>query len=229
MTPTILIPAAGMGRRMKSFGPKALLPVGGEPLLGRQLRILRAAFPGSEVVVVVGFDGDRIRRMLPAWVRVVVNADYADTNVAHSIALGMQTFPAHAYLIVYGDLVFNRKTIEPFTTARHSSVLTDASGMVRDDEVGVNVVDDHALHFSYGLPTKWVHTMLLTGRERLLFERLASVPANRRYFGYEILNLLLDDDHTSLLALSAPESRVLEIDSSRDLARVPAVLAHGGG
>lgn len=228
MKPTILIPAAGMGRRMKSFGPKALLPVGGESLLGRQLRLLRGLFPGSDVVVVVGFDAERVRRMLPAWVRVVYNRDYERTNVAHSIALGMDAFPAHAYLVIYGDLVFDRRTMEPFTTNSSSAILADDSGMVREDEVGVNVVDGHALHFSYGLPVKWVHTMYLTGRELHLFSQFSRLHAHRRYFGYEILNLILDDDHTRLSALSSPGLRVTEVDSSRDLVQANALVAHGG-
>jgi hypothetical protein len=110
---------------MRSAGPKAVLPVGGEPLVARQVRLLRGAYPGARFVVVVGFEAHRVRRALAglADVRVVVNREYETTNVARSLELGLgatgRTRPA---LVVYGDLVFNAPLVAGLPTARSTVV-----------------------------------------------------------------------------------------------------------
>ena len=61
-----VILAAGQGKRMGPLGeqyPKALLPVGDEPLIGHQLRLF-ARLNVTEVYIIVGYLGDRITEAL---------------------------------------------------------------------------------------------------------------------------------------------------------------------
>lgn len=63
-----LIFAAGLGTRLKPFTdshPKALVPVGGEPMLGRVIRAVKAAGV-SEIVVNVHHFADQIEQFLAA-------------------------------------------------------------------------------------------------------------------------------------------------------------------
>jgi len=65
----VILPVAGVGSRMRPLTdktPKALIPVGGETLLGRALRPLARLRP-RDVVLVVGHLGDQIE----AWARDV--------------------------------------------------------------------------------------------------------------------------------------------------------------
>lgn len=77
MKPAAIILAAGVGKR---FGgaledqPKGLLDVGGETLLGRLVRQLRAAGV-SEIVIVVGFGGEHV---------VATFGDQADVRILHN-------------------------------------------------------------------------------------------------------------------------------------------------
>jgi hypothetical protein len=221
---TIVIPAAGLGRRMKSYGPKALIEVGsGQTVLGRQLAVLGRVFPGADIVVVVGFEAERVVRHLPGGVRVVENECYEATNVARSLEIGLRSSACKAALFVYGDLVFNAATFEGLPRDR-SSVLVDQAGWFRDGEVGCNVVDGLAAHFDYGLATKWAQVALLTGRELALFRRLAAGRDKRRHFGYEILNDVLEHDG-ELAAVRPPKMHIVEIDTSRDIGPARAVPA----
>ena len=43
----VIIPAAGCGRRMKSYGPKALLEINNKKIINNQLDILEKTFPKS--------------------------------------------------------------------------------------------------------------------------------------------------------------------------------------
>ena len=48
----IIIPAAGMGRRMKSYGPKALIKIGSSTVINNQISILKTYFPDAHITLV---------------------------------------------------------------------------------------------------------------------------------------------------------------------------------
>lgn len=220
----IIIPAAGAGRRMRSYGPKALIPVNGEPIVARQIRILRALYPRGRTVVVAGFEADRLKKALPAGVRVVVNQAAEETNVAYSIMLGLlRSAPTHPALVVYGDLVFTPAFLQWFDPSK-SCVLVDQAGAGREQEVGLTVVGGHATHFEYGLPQKWAHVACLRPDEKFEFARLAAHPSRAKHFGYEVLNEVLDAGGR-LLARPVPPASYAEVDTSKDIARAAEIAA----
>jgi choline kinase len=224
-TPSIIIPAAGLGRRMKSYGPKCLIKLGQETVIARQIRLLREVMPSAGFVVVAGFQHERLRRALPADIQVVLNKDYETTNTAYSIALGLaRTPPRRPALVVYSDIVFSREVVMDLPLGR-SFVVVDPSPANRDREleVGVNVVDGLAARLSFGLPAKWLHICLLAPREKAIFCRAATPPARRRYLGYEILNEVIDAGG-QFEAIERSGSLV-EIDYSKDIERARQ-LAH---
>lgn len=219
----IVIPAAGLGRRMKSFGPKPLIPVGpgGEPIIARQIRLLTALYPDARVVVVVGHESDRVRRALPPGVRVVTNRQFATTNVARSLRLGLAaTAPTRPALVVYGDLVFAEPTVGGIPLDSSCVVVDDGGG--RPDEVGVNVVAGKAVHFSYGLDSKWAHVALLAPREKGLFLSACRRPSSDNFFGFEVLNAVLDAGG-QFDAVVRPTAGFVEVDTSKDAERIAAI------
>lgn len=211
----IIIPAAGLGRRMKSYGPKALVHLGEETLIARQIRLLRECYPHSRIIVVAGFEASRLKASLPKDVRVVVNHEYATTNVSHSICVGLRHCRAYRpVLVVYGDLVFNREAIAGLPLDRSSVVVE--MGDARREEVGVTVVGGEATRFSYGLPIKWAHICLLSADQKKLFLDVALATHRKRHFGYEILNEMLEQGG-QFVALTSPLMRLVEIDCSKDI------------
>ncbi len=213
----IVIPAAGLGRRMRSYGPKGLIRLGGETVLSRQLRLLKRRFPGSHVRVVSGFESDRVRRALPQDVETRVNPDYETTNVARSVAIGLEGCVSDCVLVVYGDLVFGPEVLRSLDLSR-SSVLVDGREGIRTDEVGVNVVDGEATYFSHGLPCKWAHVAVLAHRERQLFCEVAGEDHRSRHFSFEVFNEVLErGGHFAATVLASPH--LVEIDNSRDIER----------
>lgn len=85
---TVVISAAGMGTRLGMNVPKALVPVGGTPILARQLRMLEHV---EDVVVVAGFRSqlviDLLREVRPD-ARVALNHEFTSTGTAASVAKG---------------------------------------------------------------------------------------------------------------------------------------------
>jgi hypothetical protein len=214
---TLVVVAAGCGRKMRSYGPRPLLALGGgQTVLGRQIDLARECLGVGGVVVVAGEQADRYHERARREFALVENERHAETGVARSIALGLRAVTTQAALVVYGDLVFNRATLTGFPT--HRSAVLVADGAPGDPGVGVTVnARGDAEHFDYGLPLKWGQVVLLAGEELRLFRRLAADPRRHPMLGFEVLNDVVDRGGR-FFAHRAPGSEVVEIDRVSDLA-----------
>lgn len=219
---SIIIPAAGAGRRMKSYGPKSLVELNSrDTVLGRQIRILRSIYPDADITVVIGHSADTIAKVIPAGVKIVENELHEETNVLRSIGMGLRVATQPNVLVVYGDLVFNKETVLN-VTMRGSSVIVDSKDRISDEEVGVTVVDNRITNFSYGLDVKWAQIAYLTGKELQLFKKAAWHKDHRRWLGHEGLNRVLDMGG-KLRAIEPKGMQLVEIDSSRDIEKAMKV------
>ena len=92
-----VILAAGTATRLRPLTehtPKCLLEVAGRPILRRLLDHLTATGI-SEVAIVLGYLGSKIRDAVAAWkpgipVRFIDNAEYASTNNGYSTLLARE-------------------------------------------------------------------------------------------------------------------------------------------
>lgn len=213
--PTIIIPAAGLARRMKSYGPKSAIKLSdNETLISRQLKIIQQTHPDCPVVVVLGFEAEKVYKLLPSSVTTVLNKNYATTNVAYSIHLGLQECRTESAIVVYGDLAFNHEAIMPFRIYGNSSLSVVE---MKENEVGVTVVDGWATRFAYGLKNKWGQMLYMKGLELELFKKFSGLTNLNRYYGFEILNKVLEAGGQFEVTSPLPSAKVIDIDTSTDI------------
>jgi len=116
-----IVLAAGNSSRMGE--PKALVSIGGQPLLRRVLAAVRAS-PARDVVVVLGHEAERVRDEVSLdGTRIVVNSAFAE-GMSTSIRAGLAAADSRAegYLIVLGDQPFVAPTtMEALINARSTS------------------------------------------------------------------------------------------------------------
>ncbi len=218
----IIIPAAGIGRGMKSYGSKSLIELGdGRSIIRRQIDVIRTVHRAADIIVVVGFEAEKVVRALPAGIRAVENESYEHSGVARSILMGLRASNARRVLIVYGDLVFNRECLLGFPKNK-SAIVTDTVGLIRPDDVGVNLDSGMAVHFDYGLDTKWGQIAQLTGRELHLYKSIASHQDARRLLGWEIFNRVVDRGG-EFQAHEPRDMKLVEVDSPRDIPRTKSI------
>ena len=228
---SIIIPAAGMGRRMKSYGPKALIPLPsgktnpktGAPrenitLIERQLRILIDCYPSAEIFIIVGFQAEKIRHQLKDYpVRFIYNPLHESTNVLYSLGLAFQAVISSGAIIVYGDLIFNTNAVQ--NLKGESKIIADAYGQMCDDEVGLTIQNKQAMTFAYGLKDKWAQIAYLNGKELSLFKEISIHPDTSQWFGYEGLNHVIK--HGGNFEVIRPRTmRLIEIDQAKDLEKI---------
>ena len=214
---SVIIPVAGMGRRMKTYGPKCMININGTSIVERQIKQVRRVYPKSDIILVVGFGSgvvrDRIRSKYN--VRIVYNTKYEETNVAYSLYLGLQASCHEKCLIIYGDIIFNRVAIKDLY-GEASRIVIDKNDKTRGEEVGVMHYDGEVTHFSYALEDKWCQIAYLTGKEMKMFERIAGIEDHQKWFGYEVLNEVLDQG--GKFVSSVPSGlKIWEVDSPKDL------------
>jgi bifunctional UDP-N-acetylglucosamine pyrophosphorylase / glucosamine-1-phosphate N-acetyltransferase len=100
---SIVILAAGEGKRMKSALPKVLQPLAGRPLLQHVIDTARMLDPAA-IYVVYGRGGERVRAALAAApVSWTLQAEQLGTG--HALRQAMPDIPdSHRVLVLYGDV-----------------------------------------------------------------------------------------------------------------------------
>ena len=218
---SVVIPAAGMGYRMKSYGPKALIRLTKtKTLIERQIDIIKKLYPKSEIIVVAGFEFEKIIEQLKRHkARIVINPVHENTNVLYSLGLGLHACSSKEVMIVYGDLVFNEHALKGIRGIKSKAVV-DVSQQMGRDEVGLNVLPDGQVsNFAYGLENKWCQIVYLHGKELELFKKVSIKKECSQWLGYEGLNYVLENGG-EIFSHKNKSISVAEIDVIKDLEKI---------
>ncbi|WP_084590880.1 NTP transferase domain-containing protein [Desulfonatronovibrio magnus] len=118
-----VILAAGVGSRLGRPFPKCLTQMpGGEPILGRQIRIFREAGI-SEIIVVVGFKKTLIMEQYPEAL-YKYNPFYYITNTSKSLLCALENVYEDV-VWVNGDVVFDPQVVRDVVGSPYNTVAVD--------------------------------------------------------------------------------------------------------
>lgn len=233
-----IILAAGVGSRLRPLTddrPKCLLDVGGRTILDHQVAALRRCGV-EDVVMVLGYRSDLIRKHLGGSARYVDNERYEDTNSLYSLWLARDELASGA-LVLNSDvlappILFERLLRAPAPDA----VLVERGRDFEAEDMKVTLRGWQVVDFSKTLPPERAHahnvgaakfsrpdgSRLATYLEQLVAEGHENdwVPMAFREFA----------SHWPLAAVATDGLPWIEIDYPADLARArteigPAILA----
>jgi L-glutamine-phosphate cytidylyltransferase len=108
-----VILAAGLGSRLlphTELRPKCLLKIGGHTILEYQIAALRQCGI-TDVAIVVGYQGDKIRAHLSTPVTFIENSEYASTGSSYSLWL-TRDFIRDGFIYVNSDLIFHPRMLQ---------------------------------------------------------------------------------------------------------------------
>ena len=211
-----VILAAGQGCRLNGSAaprPKCLYEVGRVPLLHHQLRALNEVGV-SDVVIVVGFQGDRIRRAAGGAARYVENDRFAETNSLSSFLLARPLVDADV-LVFNCDVYFHPELLTRLLEAGGDALLYDSTSGQDAEHMKVAVRDGRLLEMAKDLPPS------ATSGENVGMLRLTQATASAVFdAGEEIVT-----GHGELAWLAAAVSRVAARRAIRciDIAGLPWV------
>src|SRR3990172_12399033 len=103
----VLVPAAGLGKRMHSDLPKVLHPLAGRPLLAHVVDTARSLKPGV-ICIVYGHGGERVRETI-AQPDLVWAWQEPQLGTGHALAQALPRLdPKTPTLVLYGDVPLTR-------------------------------------------------------------------------------------------------------------------------
>ncbi len=114
---SVVILAAGEGKRMRSALPKVLQPLAGRPLLAHVIDTARSLRPAA-IHVVYGHGGERVREAL-AKEQVEWTLQAQQLGTGHAVLQAVPKIPDdHRVLVLYGDVpLLGRVTLERLVSA----------------------------------------------------------------------------------------------------------------
>ena len=211
----VIIPAAGMGRRMKSYGPKSLIKIGNSTIVKNQISLVRSYIPNANIILVCGFQAAVLMNATPNNIIKVENEKYNETNVVRSIGMGLRAINDCAkVLIMYGDLVFNAETIKSISFESSSIII--ANKTMGQDEVGCIINKNSLQHLMYDLPNKWGQIAIFVDQELKLLQQMCWDHKNHGKFGFEIINNIIQQGG-NFKCIENDNIKIIDIDSSKDI------------
>jgi choline kinase len=213
----IAILSAGIGSRIKSHEPRALLKVGNVLLLEHQIEVVNKAFSQPDVIVGVGYEPWKIMKRVSESARFVENQLYETSGSFETLRLIVNNTKEENIIFFHGDLYFKQQFFQSFDYSK-SFVVCDNTNNMSDKEVGVTENRQKATIFSYGLENKWCQIAFLKSKEMTILRQICQKPSQemKSLLTFEILNAIINKGGVFNIHY-APENSILEIDSMKDL------------
>src|SRR2546423_7963803 len=121
-----IILAAGKGTRLNGVDlkPKCLFEVAGRTLLDRQVSALLES-QLNEIVIVAGFEAERIRRRCSPDISFVMNSRFEETSSLYSLWLAREHL-VDGFVVLNCDVLFHPQLLTRLVSSRfHDALLVD--------------------------------------------------------------------------------------------------------
>jgi len=230
---SIIILAAGQGKRMRSALPKVLHPIAQKPLL-RHVHETATQFEGAYVYIVYGHGGEEVKARL-ADLDVVWAEQAEQLGTGHAVAQAMPAVPdEHMVLVLYGDVpLIEIETLRSLVAAGESSSfalltmeLSDPTGygrIVRNEAGVVRQVVEHKDATEAERQITEINTGMMAVSAKLLSGWLARLDANntqKEYYLTDVVGMAVEDGVSIAVVTPKTQAEVLGVNDRLQLAEL---------
>jgi bifunctional UDP-N-acetylglucosamine pyrophosphorylase / glucosamine-1-phosphate N-acetyltransferase len=235
---SVVILAAGQGKRMNSDLPKVLQPLAGQPLLQHVISAARALTP-SNIYVVYGHGGAQVQAALGHEKNVEWILQAEQLGTGHAVMQAMCVIPDdHTVLVLYGDVpLIGAPSLMKLVAAAGEGALAilsvnleDTGGygrIVRDAEGRVAAIVEHQDASAEQLQIREVNSGLMAapaGRLRDWLLGLGRDNTQREYFLTDVVASAVQANTRVDAILAANPTEVMGVNDKIQLAQVEAAL-----
>jgi bifunctional UDP-N-acetylglucosamine pyrophosphorylase / glucosamine-1-phosphate N-acetyltransferase len=233
---SIVILAAGQGKRMKSNLPKVLQPLAGQPMLSHVIATAKA-LRADAIHVVYGHGGEQVKQALASEpINWVLQAEQLGTG--HAVAQAMPAIPDdHQVLILFGDVPLVREsTLQQLVTAGAEGlglltvILPDPSGygrIVRDGAGSVVRIVEQKDANTKERAINEINTGLMSAPAQLMRKWLAALKndnAQGEYYLTDVVVMAVRERVRVGAVICPTEAEVSGVNDKVQLAKLEAAL-----
>ena len=232
---SVVILAAGQGKRMNSDLPKVLQPLAGEPLLQHVISTARTLNPGN-IYVVYGHGGAQVQAALHGEpVEWVLQADQLGTG--HAVMQAMCVIPdEHTVLVLYGDVpLISGASLSKLIAAADTGALAilsvnldEAHGygrIVRNADGQVAAIVEHRDASAEQLQISEVNSGLMAAPAGRLREWLLGLGRNNTQREYFLTDVVAGAAQAGTRIEAIPAANALEVAGVNDKIQLSEVEA----
>ena len=149
-----VILAAGMGSRLNSMtggGSKALVDIGGRPLILHTLEALADHGVGP-VLVIVGHEADKLQQVIGDRAEVLLNERFAETNSLYSLWLARDRIKPGPLLLLNCDLFFDPRILSDLLVEPGSVLAYDSTSSRGHEQTKVALRQRRVVDIGKDLP-----------------------------------------------------------------------------
>lgn len=201
MITNIVLLYSDISKGMKSYGPKAIVPIGSskQPLIIKQIETIRKTYQkiDHKIYVVLGFDKERIKEILKKHnlyehVSVIEHDNYIKENQGYGFIQAIERIMKGNLLVIQNGICANylpsNMTLSaiPILKKHNDSIFS----------IGVRSNNNKAEYLFYGLEYDWPEICYFTHKDydiaRDLLMSNISIQQKNSMFLFEHLNYLID-------------------------------------
>lgn len=150
-----VILAAGVGSRLNGVSnglPKCLVPIGEQTLIEHQLEALSEAGIG-EILIVVGYKADEVRKVVGDQVSFIENTRYDKTNSLFSLSLASDWIHG-PFVLMNCDVLFDPDILHRLIAKGGNSLAYDSTASVGQEQTKVALREGKVIDLGKDLPTE---------------------------------------------------------------------------
>lgn len=189
---SVIIIGSKANHKMKSYGPPSLIKdKNNQSILEVQLQSLQSEFSKVEIILVGGFDFDKLLKFKSEKLRLVENQQYHLSNDIEDLRLGINNSIYENILVLYSDIYISNGVLSDIT--KKSTLVIDKNNRLTENDAGVTIVDNHPTILSIGIGNpKWTKIAYFTEKENKLLRQFIANRDNGKLFLWEAINFILD-------------------------------------
>lgn len=237
---SVIILAAGKGKRMQSALPKVMHPVAGLPMINHVLKSAAKLEP-QQIVVVMGQEMPTVQQAVQPWPSVIQSEQL---GTGHAVQIGISKLSLHNpqdILILYGDCpLITKDTLHRLrqclqeTKAKNVGIVvlamrlnnpTGYGRMIIENDILKQIVEERDAS-SEQKAINLCNSGIMAVRGQLLPQLLAQLkPTNAQaeYYLTDIVQLAAKDGQSTLVMETNPEE-VMGVNTREELAQVTKIM-----
>jgi len=214
---SVIILATSIPERMRNLGNRSLLPITDKiSLIDKQVEYISHIFPNAEIILVAGFEADKLMNHVPVGIIQVENEKYSEVETVRSLSIGLRAATRDHIIFIYGHTAFQRDIL--------SSISNKSALLINNYEhntlnIGCCINNDIVENLHFDLPNKWSGIGIVSGLELRLLKSFCWNRSKDNLFIFEALNSIINSGGQLLAKQTYNKIIPIDVPQSLEIAR----------